>query len=336
MCATGAKAQMASKIRAKQQQTQSDPDAVASSPARASRCTTNTPHPSSIGRSLADFPHLIDPRARHPSDWRPEEDSGRRSRAAFLTIRHPLGGGVPHYPPPVDPPTNPPPPPFGRSKTFSDALRAHRLRPTIFFSSFGASKKSAPLGAGGGVDPPPASTITNKERALRTPDPRSGGVHVVDGRDNAWRSRAPGPHAHGSAAREGADGLRTEVRGQQKQSNDPHNNQHNHQYAKYWAPLTRKRHTMPHPAQPRHTNHWAPRTRKRHRQEQRPQRPTERSDPTQHPKGRPGDCSGPRKETTTRRNVTCRVPQSIASAFQVSQSLRSNPKGGSHTTPPPL
>ena len=29
------------------------------------------------------------------------------------------------------------------------------------------------------------------------------------------------------------------------------------QYANYWAPLTRKRHTMPHPAQPRHTNHWA-------------------------------------------------------------------------------
>ena len=24
---------------------------------------------------------------------------------------------------------------------------------------------------------------------------------VVDGRDNAWRSRAPGPHAHGNAAR---------------------------------------------------------------------------------------------------------------------------------------
>ena len=33
------------------------------------------------------------------------------------------------------------------------------------------------------------------------------------------------------------------------------------QYANYWAPLTRKRHTMPHPAQPRHTNDWAPRTR---------------------------------------------------------------------------
>ena len=33
-------------------------------------------------------------------------------------------------------------------------------------------------------------------------------------------------------------------------------------------------------------------------------RPTERSDPTQHAKGRTGDCPGPRKETTTRRNVT--------------------------------
>ena len=72
------------------------------------------------------------------------------------------------------------------------------------------------------------------------------------------------------------------------------------QYANYWAPLTRKRHIPPRPAQPQHTNYWAPRTRKRHQQE----RPTERSDPTQHAKGRTGDCPGPRKETTTRRNVT--------------------------------
>ena len=50
------------------------------------------------------------------------------------------------------------------------------------------------------------------------------------------------------------DGLRTEVCGQQKQSNDPHNNHHN---LNYWVPLTRKRHTMPRPAQPQHTNHWA-------------------------------------------------------------------------------
>ena len=76
------------------------------------------------------------------------------------------------------------------------------------------------------------------------------------------------------------------------------------QYANYWAPLTRKRHILPHSAQPRHTNDWAPRTWKRHQQEHRPQRPTERSDPTQHAKGRTGDCPGPRKEAATRRNVT--------------------------------
>ena len=76
------------------------------------------------------------------------------------------------------------------------------------------------------------------------------------------------------------------------------------QYANYWAPLTRKRHTMPHSAQSQHANHWAARTRKRHQQEHRPQRPTERSDPTQHAEGRTGDCPGPCKGATTRRNVT--------------------------------
>ena len=74
-------------------------------------------------------------------------------------------------------------------------------------------------------------------------------------------------------------------------------------YANYWAPLTHKRH-LSQPAQPQYTNDGAPRMRKRHQQEQRPQRPTERSDPTQHAKGRTGDRPGPRKETTTRRNVT--------------------------------
>ena len=76
------------------------------------------------------------------------------------------------------------------------------------------------------------------------------------------------------------------------------------QYANYWAPLTRKRHTMPHPAQSQHANYWAPRTRRRHQQEHRPQRPTELNDPTQHAKGRTGDCPGPRTGATTRRNVT--------------------------------
>ena len=76
------------------------------------------------------------------------------------------------------------------------------------------------------------------------------------------------------------------------------------QYANYWAPLTRKRHTMPHSAQSQHTNYWAPRTQKRHQQEHQPQRPTESSDPTQHAKGRTGDRPGPCKGATTRQNVT--------------------------------
>ena len=61
----------------------------------------------------------------------------------------------------------------------------------------------------------------------------------------------------------GGDSLWTEVCGQQKQSTDPGNDQHIlNTYANYWAPLTRKRHTMPHSAQSQHTNYWAPRTRK--------------------------------------------------------------------------
>ena len=157
---------------------------------------------------------------------------------------------------------------------------------------------------------PPASTITEhalpatiKERVMRTRDPWSGGAHGEDGRYNAWRSGAPGPHAHGNAARQVVDDWRAEVHGQQKPSNDPPQQPARPRYANYRAPLTHKQHP-PHPAQPQHTNHLAPRTRKRHQREHRPQRPTERSDPTQHAKGRTGDCPGPRKETATRRHVT--------------------------------
>ena len=129
------------------------------------------------------------------------------------------------------------------------------------------------------------------------------------------RSRAPGAHAHGNTERQVVDRLRTEVCGQQKQSNDLQNNHHNPRYSNDWAPRTRKRHIPPHPAQPWHTNDWAPRMRKRHQQEHRPQRPTERSDPTQHAKGRTGDCPGPRKETTTGRNVTRGVPPPLPIRF---------------------
>ena len=50
---------------------------------------------------------------------------------------------------------------------------------------------------------------------------------MVDGRDSVWRNRAPGPHTHGNTVRQIMDGLWTEARGQQKQSNDPGDNQHN-------------------------------------------------------------------------------------------------------------
>ena len=77
------------------------------------------------------------------------------------------------------------------------------------------------------------------------------------------------------------DDLNVEGSGQQRPQSDTRNHQHNPQCA----------------------DDWAPRTRKRHQQEHRPQRPTESSDPTQHAKGRTGDCPGPHKEKTTRRNV---------------------------------
>ena len=86
------------------------------------------------------------------------------------------------------------------------------------------------------------------------------------------------------------DGLRTEVCGQRKQSNDPGNNQHNPQYANYWAPLTRKRHIPPHLAQPRHTNDWAPRMQKRHQQEH--QQEAAAADRTQQPAATCGGKNG--------------------------------------------
>ena len=114
----------------------------------------------------------------------------------------------------------------------------------------------------------------------------------------------------GGGGGQAMDGLWTEVCGPQTQSNDPHNNQHNPQYANYWAPLTRKRHIPPHSAQPQHTNDWAPRTRKRHQQEHRPQRPTERSDPTQHAEGQTGDCPSlyPATDTTAGIRTAVGIP----------------------------
>ena len=117
---------------------------------------------------------------------------------------------------------------------------------------------------------------------------------MVDGRDSAWGDVSD-PHPKKSGKK------RALTRSLMGANEGPEGHP---QYANSWAPLTRKRHIPPHSAQPQRTNYWAPRTRKRHQQEHRPQRPTERSDPTQHAKGRAGDCPGPRKGTATRRNVT--------------------------------
>ena len=58
------------------------------------------------------------------------------------------------------------------------------------------------------------------------------------------------------------------------------------------------------PATTTTTNSWAPLPRKPHHKKWRPLWPSEHSDPTQHAKGRTGDCPGPRKQTAPRRNVT--------------------------------
>ena len=92
---------------------------------------------------------------------------------------------------------------------------------------------------------------------------------------------AQGPEAGGEACGGRPAGGRGGV-GSNNRQTIPHNNQHNPQYASYRAPLTQKQHHKAH----------------------RPQRPTERSDPTQHAKGRTGDRPGPREEPATRCNVT--------------------------------
>ena len=153
---------------------------------------------------------------------------------------------------------------------------------------------------------------------------------MVDSRDNAWRNRAPGPHAHRNTARQAMNGLWTEARVDSKNSQTTPATTSTSSIRQLLGAADAQTAHPPHSAQPQHTNYWAPRTRKRHQQEHRPQRPTERSDPTQHAEGRTGDCPGPRKETTTRRNVTQGVnppPPSNASlptVHRIPQALGTN------------
>ena len=163
----------------------------------------------------------------------------------------------------------------------------------------------AEVGGGGAVSRSPDGLFAQQEREPIGGRPAVRGKRTYGGRpgqrvegQGTWASRTQkhSEAGYGWPVDRGAWTAKTVKRPRQQPAHP--------QYANYWAPLTRKRHTMPHSAQPQHTNYWAPRTRKRHQQEHRPQRPTEHSDPTQHAKGRTGDRPGPRKGATTRRNVT--------------------------------
>ena len=140
----------------------------------------------------------------------------------------------------------------------------------------------------------------------RNPRQNRGGQY----QDNAWTSRAPGPHAHGNAARQVVDGLRMEVCGQQKQSNDSATTSATPITQLLGAADTQTAHPATTSTAPAHqpldsanaetTPAGAPAA-----------PPTESSDPTQHAKGRTSDCPGPRKDTTTRRNVTQGVSEPV-------------------------
>ena len=157
----------------------------------------------------------------------------------------------------------------------------------------------------GGVSRSPDGLFAQQEREPIRGRPAVRGKRTYGGRpgqcveeQGTWASRTQkhSEAGYGRPVDRGAWTAKTVKRPRQQPAHP--------QYANYWAPLTRKRHTMPHSAQPQHTNYWAPRTRKRHQQEHRPQRLTESSNTTQHAKGRTGDCPGPRKGATTRWNVT--------------------------------
>ena len=102
------------------------------------------------------------------------------------------------------------------------------------------------------------------------------------------------------------DGLWTEVCGQQKQSNDPGDNQH----ILNMPIIGRRWRANGTPCLIQHSPN-TPTTGLRERGNdtrkstgRSGQQKEGSSDPTQHAKGRTGDCPGPRKRATTRRNVT--------------------------------
>ena len=77
----------------------------------------------------------------------------------------------------------------------------------------GARATRAQPASGGGCLPPPNGLFAQQEREpIRGRPAVRGKGHMVDGRDSAWRNRAPGPHAHRNTARQAMDGLWTDLR----------------------------------------------------------------------------------------------------------------------------
>ena len=113
----------------------------------------------------------------------------------------------------------------------------------------------------GGVSHSPDGLFAQQERepirgrpAVRGESTYGGGPGQRVEEQGTWASQKHSEAGSGRPVDRGVWTAKTVKRPQQQPAHP--------QYGNYWAPLTRKRHTMPHLAQPQHTNYWAPRTRK--------------------------------------------------------------------------
>ena len=111
----------------------------------------------------------------------------------------------------------------------------------------------------GGVSRSPDGLFAQQEREPIRGRPAVRGKRTYGGRprqhveeQGTWASRTQkhSEAGYGRPVDRGAWTAKTVKRPRQQPAHP--------QYANYWAPLTRKRHTMPHSAQPQHTNYWAP------------------------------------------------------------------------------
>ena len=188
----------------------------------------------------------------------------------------------------------------------------------------------------GGVSRSPDGLFAQQEREPIRGRPAVRGKRTYGGRpgqcvkeQGTWASRTQkhSEAGYGQPVDRGAWTAKTVKRPRQQPAHP--------QYANYWAPLTRKRHTMPHSAQPQHTNYWAPRTRKRHQQEHRPQRPTESSNPAQHAKGRTGDpVKEQQSDGMSHRGSSCSIQAGVR-GWHTRLALEGGEGGGGGTPHPP-